>query len=429
MSARTVHVVGAGLAGLSAAVRLAERGETVVLHEAAKAAGGRCRSYHDSTLDLVIDNGNHLLLSGNRSAMSYLDLVGGRGALEGPGEATFDFADLGTGERWRLRPNEGRLPWWIFVPSRRVPGTSARDYLAPLAILRSRPERTIGEVMRCEGPLWERLWHPVLLAALNTDPRISAAGLAAPVLRETLGAGGRACHPLVATGGLSAAFVDPALAYLTGRGAEIRFGTRLRGIQATEGRVSELAFADGVTEIGPGDAVVLAVPGPVAAGLVPGLAVPEAHRGILNAHFRIAPPPGQPLLLGVVGGLSEWLFAYPDRLSVTVSDGDRWFDEPRDELARRIWQEVATLTGLPAEPMPPWQVVKEKRATFAATPAEAGRRPAPATAYRNLVLAGDWTATGLPATIEGAIRSGEAANSVLQSGVSRSSSSVSKASP
>ena len=73
------------------------------------------------------------------------------------------------------------------------------------------------------------------------------------------------------------------------------------------------------------------------------------------------------------------------------------------------------MTGLGAE-MPRWQIVKERRATFAATPTQAARRPAAKTRYANLVLAGDWTATGLPATIEGAIRSGEKAASLLQRG-------------
>ncbi len=127
---------------------------------------------------------------------------------------------------------------------------------------------------------------------------------------------------------------------------------------------------------------------------MPGLDVPGEHRSIVNAHFAVAPPPGSPLLLGVIGGTTEWLFAYPDRFSVTVSGADRLLDVPREELAATIWDEVARLSGQPGAPLPRWQIVKEKRATFAATPAEAARRPGAATRYRNLALAGDWTATG-----------------------------------
>src|ERR1700719_2770587 len=104
------HVIGAGLAGLSAAVRLAEAGHKIVLHEAGPQAGGRCRSYFDDVLGCRIDNGNHLLMSGNSAALAYLETIGAADTLVGPGEALFPFVDLGTGERWLLSPNRGRLP-------------------------------------------------------------------------------------------------------------------------------------------------------------------------------------------------------------------------------------------------------------------------------------------------------------------------------
>ena len=100
------------------------RGTVWSLHEAAGQAGGRCRSYHDPVLDMVIDNGNHLLLSANHAALSYLETIGAQGRLAGPPAAEFAFMDLASGERWTVRINAGRLPWWIFDRSRRVPGTT-----------------------------------------------------------------------------------------------------------------------------------------------------------------------------------------------------------------------------------------------------------------------------------------------------------------
>ncbi|MBA3520381.1 MAG: FAD-dependent oxidoreductase [Rhizobiales bacterium] len=403
--AGTVHIVGAGLAGLAAAVELAEQGRRVVVHEAAKFAGGRCRSYYDAQIGMTIDNGNHLLLSGNRSAFDFLRRVGGLDALTGTSEAEFPFADLATGERWTLRPNSGRLPWWILDSRRRVPGSRAPDYLAPISVLRASAPATVGDVMPCHGPLYDRLWRPVLLAALNTEPCDADARLAAQILRETFGAGGQACRPFIAAGGLSAAFVEPALRHLDARGADIRFGRPLRGIQLGQTRAEALEFGEARIELEPEDAVILAVPAQVAWALVPGLSVPDRFHAIVNAHFRIAPPPGQPLFLGVINGVTEWLFAYPDRLSVTISCADRLVDEPRAELAAAIWREVASLTGLAPE-LPRWQIVRERRATFAATPAQEARRPETRTSTANLFLAGDWTRTGLPSTIEGSIRSG-----------------------
>ena len=110
----------------------------------------------------------------------------------------------------------------------------------------------------------------------------------------------------------------------------------------------------------------------------------------------------------MIGGLTQWLFAYPDRLSVTISAADGLINRPRETLAAEIWREAAELAGLPAT-LPPWRVVKEKRATFAATPQQDARRPDCRTRWSNVWLAGDWTRTGLPATIEGAAQSGQEA--------------------
>ena len=145
--------------------------------------------------------------------------------------------------------------------------------------------------------------------------------------------------------------------------------------------MQRLDFGDTSVALGAEDTVVLAVPPWIAADLVPGLTVPTTFRAIVNAHFRVdaAARHGRPSL-GVVDGLSEWLFAFPDRLSVTISGADRLLGEPREALAEAIWREVAGLTGLRAEPLPPWQIVKERRATFAATPENAARRPPARTA-------------------------------------------------
>ncbi len=401
----TVHVIGAGLAGLSAAVRLAGRGAAVEVSEQAAHAGGRCRSYFDPQLGLTIDNGNHLVLSGNRAVMDYLAAIGAQDRLAGPDEAAFAYADLRTGERWVLRPNAGPLPWWVLRKDRRAPGTRAADYLGLLGLLRPRPGTRVDQAMRCQGPLWERLIGPFLVSALNTEPEGSAAALAASILRETLARGGRACMPRIAGPTLSAAFVDPALATLARRGGIVRLGRRLRALSFDGARVTGLAFSDGEVELGAEDAVILAAPPWVARELVPDLQAPDDFRAIVNAHFRLSPPATAQPLVGVIGGTVEWIFAFPDRISVTVSAADRLADMDREALARLLWRDVAAVHGLGQEP-PPWQVVKEKRATFAATPAQDARRPGARTRWSNLFLAGDWVQTGLPATIEGAVRSG-----------------------
>jgi squalene-associated FAD-dependent desaturase len=410
---KTVHIIGAGISGLSAAVRLANADFKVHVHEATQQAGGRCRSYFDAATNLTIDNGNHLLLSGNRHALAYARSIGTEAGLVGPKRAQFPFVDLATGQRWQLDLGDNRLPLWVFDEARRVPDTRLLDYLALMPLIWAAPSKLVGDAIRCEGTLYRRLVQPLLLAALNVDPPQGSAGLAGAVVRETLLAGGQACRPLIARDGLSAVLVEPAIRLLQDKGASVQFGHELREFALSGGHVSELRFGGDNMAIGPDDAVVLAVPPRPAAALLPGLKTPSKFRAIVNAHFRIDPPKDMPPLIGVVGGLVEWLFAFPQRLSVTISNGDRLVDMPREELAQAIWRDVCKAGGVAGE-LPPWQIVRERRATFEATPEQNALRPGASTALKNLFLAGDWTDTGLPATIEGSVRSGgRAADLVL----------------
>ncbi|WP_168789148.1 hydroxysqualene dehydroxylase HpnE [Paraburkholderia aromaticivorans] len=412
---KLVHVVGAGLAGLAAAVQLQRRGAHVVLHEAAAQAGGRCRSYYDPKLGATLDTGNHMVVSGNAATLNYARAIGAADELVGPAQPEYPFMDLATRARWTVRLSPGHLPWWVFDPNARVPNTGPGDYLALAPLLFARPGRSVAQSMRCNGPLWDRLLRPLFHAMLNVEPRDASAELTGAMVREALLAGGLACRPLVARNGLGSAFVDPALRLLQHGGAAIRLGSRLDGIvfAADNRRVQALNFAAESIALDANHAVILAVPPDIAQTLVQGLRAPTRFAATVNVHFAVEPPFGLPQVTGLLNGTAEWLFAFEGRLSVTVNGAERLLDTPHEALAATVWAEVAQAASLPVAPMPAWQVVVEKRATFAALPDQETRRPGARTRWNNLMLAGDWTATGLPATIEGAIRSGQKAADTL----------------
>ena len=232
--------------------------------------------------------------------------------------------------------------------------------------------------------------------------------------------GGRACIPRFPKEGLSEALIDPAIAKLTERGVRIHYNSRINTVRTTENRVTSIWTSGGRIELDAADSVVLAVPPWVASDLLPTLTAPDKFEAILNVHFLHEHDPAGPLgktgFLGILSGTAEWVFAKKGHISVTISAANELMDDSADELAETVWLNVRDALGLPPEmdrQIPPFRIIKEKRATFAATATQEARRPAAKTTIPNLVLAGDWTRTGLPATIEGAIRSGRTAAALL----------------
>lgn len=414
MTAR-VHVVGAGLAGLATAVRLSARGVPVTLYEMTGHAGGRCRAYHDALIDRLIDNGNHLVLSGNSEVLAYVHAIGAEAALREIRPARFAFLDLVSGERWRLEP--GCRPWWILERHRLPPGTGAFGLAADILRLASAaPFDRVGDRLDATGRRFQRLWAPLTVAALNTEATIASAAALWAVVRETLLRGEAASRPMIAVSGLSAAYVDPAIAALRQQGAAVRFGSRLRSLGNDGGRITCLEFADRTVDLAPHDQAILAVPPAQAQALLPALPTPAAYSAILNAHFVLPQGAGLPTeapFLGLLGGTAEWLFQRGDVLSVTVSAAKRFAGLADADLASRIWRDVARVLDLDEATLPPHRLIVEKRATAAQVPAWEAKRPRPETRFANLTLAGDWTRTGVPATLEGAVRSGHRAAKIV----------------
>jgi len=413
MSKRRVHVIGAGMAGLSAALQLSLSGEQVTIYEAAPFAGGRCRSFLDRELGCRIDNGNHLVLSGNIAVHDYLYLTNALDTMGGPGEPLFPFIDLTTGERWTIKMNLGKMPWWIFSKKRRVPGSRIRDYFSALGVLLADATDTLGQVLNTKNPLFKRFWEPFIIGALNTEPAIASARLLRNIFVQSFGAGGKACIPLIPKVGLSESFVIPCLNVLRQHGTDIKYYHRLRSMLWEGDQVRELDFNGTIVEIGMDDWVILALPAWFMRELLPEVPTPTDFRSIINAHYRVDMPDMQDGFAGVVGGYSEWIFVRNGLASVTISCAERHKDIPTREMAVLVWREIAALLQLDPEVVPPHRIFLEKYATFAATPEQNIRRPSAYTGWKNVALAGEWTATGLPSTIEGAIRSGMKAAQVV----------------
>jgi hypothetical protein len=410
MKRAVVHVVGAGVSGLAAAWTLAVSGQCeVVLHEAKPHAGGRRRSFYDEALGLDIDTGNFPLLSCWTSALSLIEAAGARGEWREDAELGVAFADLASGERWRIRPNAGRIPWWLFNAKRRGLRLNWDDYWSARRLLWAPAAATVASLAPRSQTAMERLWRPLTLSALNCEPETASARLAGGVVRELVTAGGGGARLMAPVSSFGRAFVEPLVRRLQRDGVSVRFERKLTGLDRGQDRLEGLEFEHDRVDLGPRDALILATPGPFASTLVPGLKAPLGASASLTVHFA-APPPsrGAPMILGVLNGAFHWLFCYRDRISVTIKDAAARIDESRPIVADECWRGVAALTGL-SDARPAWRIVPSRRASVPATPGETARRPPCRTPWRNLFLAGGYVRSPLPDSIESAARSGETA--------------------
>lgn len=421
----TIHVIGAGISGLAAASRAARSGVRTIVYEAAGHAGGRARSLYDEKLGCTIDNGNHLLLGANKSTITYLSDIDAQDRVKEIRPAVFPFLDVKTGESWQIQPGRAIPPTWLFSRSRRVPNTRTIEYVDQANKLRASGKLdTVANAVGTSSALFEKLWQPLCKAALNTDAFEASAQLMWHVVRETFLRGEKACRPWYFHKGLDAALVEPAVSSLLKQSVQVRFKTRLQSMDDNFQRVTALSFSKGTVSLDKDDAVILALPPKACNQIWPAAGAPSESKTILNAHFRLDVPiklPWNLPFIGLINTDAQWIFVRDNILSLTVSAANRLAKLRNQAIASKLWKEVGLAIQHVPTALPPWRIIKERRGTFAQNPAQVNGRAPALTKLSNLFLAGDWTDTGMPATIDGSVTSGFTASdkavAVIRSGM------------
>ncbi|MBM6593477.1 hydroxysqualene dehydroxylase [Microvirga pudoricolor] len=405
MTGRT-HIIGAGVAGLSAALAASSEGRETILYEAAPQAGGRCRTL-DPADGFRHDNGTHVLFTANRCALDLIETVGARHQWIEPEPEGLPLLDARTGRLSHV----GLTPWSWLDRARRPAGLSLEDLGRIARLAFSSDDRPVSEVVG-KTPILDTLIEPLTVAVLNTPVATASSRRLGRAMRSLLSPG--AGHLLVARNGLSEDLVQPALWALEDRGATILTGQRLTSIRTRGDQVAALVTTDRMVVLRPDDQVVLALPPWEIARLVPHLSVPDAFEPILNLHFRMRGL-DRPRFVGLIGTLAQWVLVRADHVSVTVSAADAAMSRPAASLSAAIWREIVPAlqaVGLDVAPdrQPEARIVKEKRATIRQA---AGPIPQPLLRpFANMALAGDWIGD-FPATIESAVMAGERAAALL----------------
>lgn len=413
-----IAIVGAGYAGLAAAVTLAEHGVGADVFEASKVLGGRARAV--DIQEQALDNGMHIMIGAYRETLRLLRLVGvrenealyrSRLRLELPGRLRLAAPLLPAPLHlaWALLRAHGLTPSEKNMAIRFIGDHKRTHFRLPA-------DRPVSELLQCQPPRLRRLfWEPLCLATLNTPPETASAQVFLNVLRDSLAGKRAASDLLLPARDLSRMFPEPAAAYITARGGQVRRGRRIAGI-----RRGPAGFA--IDGFGPYDQAILAVAPQHLPRLVSGLPAMEPvaglvlgfdYQSITTCYLSYPHQVGLPFpMLGADSDHYQWLFdrgrlcRQPGLLAGVISGNgphDR-MDPPA--LAEELHRTLAMVA--PKLPPPHWsKVIRERRATFACHPNL--RRPETATPVPGLYLAGDYVAGDYPATLEGAIRSGIAA--------------------
>ncbi len=443
----SVVVIGGGLAGIAAACRLVDNGHTVTLVEKLPFLGGRASSFRDPESGVQVDNGQHVFL---RRCTAFIELLEKLGTLHlthiqprlcikvaGPGGriATLSTAPLPTPLHLlpsflsysHLNPKEKLQAIYAMLHARLT--DHRRPELEQLSFYewlkrKHQSQRTV-----------ENFWDLIILAALNGDSKNVSAAMGLMVFREALLKGRHGADIGYAITGLSEALGDASQEYLQSRGGQLLLGRGISKMTIQAGRVAGLQLDDGESLLAKW--YISALPYHVLMTLLPDEVTQEpffsrlgglSSAPIINLHVWYDRPVMDDEFVAFVGSPLQWVFnksrmqgkdeSYGQYLAISLSGAGDYIQKPDEELQETFLPELAQAFPKAKEAkVTRFLVSREKRATFRPLPGTANLRPSTTTSVNGLLLAGDWTNTGWPSTMEGAVLSGNsAAEAIIRGG-------------
>ncbi|MFN4770121.1 MAG: hydroxysqualene dehydroxylase HpnE [Candidatus Kapaibacterium sp.] len=444
-------IIGAGMAGISAAIACIHAGFKPIVLESKAYIGGRSRSFIDTTTGELIDNGQHLLMGCYTSVLDIANTLGSSSGLQWQKSLEVRFRDTdGTADSFgpsRLPAALGALA--SLVGMRRISCASKWRAILMMNALKGRfsppahhSATDVLHAFRQPQELIERFWEPFILATMNAHPGAASGSVLVEVLRQSILAGGKNSSLVIPRLGLSA-LVDPFPAWLQAQGGELHLHTNAEELVTDGTHCSGVRISSG--EVIEADMVILALP-PYACRRI---LCSHTGRPVIDIHESLASTSGivstylwfdrsfmEESLCAALGTTTQWVFNrrmlhqanadvvrnYPGHLTLTTSAADAMHEESAERIVERSLEELHKLfPAFGGARLLHSRVIKERRATMMLTPEAHSHRPPTQTALENVMCSGDWTQTGLPATLEGAARSGQAAVHALNVFCSQSS--------
>ncbi len=424
---RTITVIGGGLAGLSAAVFLTQKGFKVTIIEGSPKFGGRVYSFFDKASGLTIDNGQHILASWYKNTFEYLKLIGSFDKLSFQKQLEVIFADKDS-TQYSLKASKLPPPLHLSGGIMGYKALALKDKLAIVKLVNIIKKKKIDtnslknintdKLFQQTGQTKRAInyfWKPFIIAVFNAEPQDTSAYLFSHIIKVGFIEKGGS-ELVLPEGFLSDIFVDPAISYLMTNGVEILSNKRATGFKFNDNMITALILEDN-TEIKT-DIYISAVPFFNFKMLLGEESHTKYFSGfkelssspIVNIHLKFDKDISsifKTKFIGLLNTHSQWVFKVTnDQVCIVISSAKEIAEKTKEQIIELAEKELKMcIPEFKDLKVTASRVIKETRATFVPDSDSLKNRPGNRTGISNLYLTGDWIETGLPSTIEGAVKS------------------------
>ena len=421
-------IVGGGLAGLSAAVSLTKQNCHVQILEASPKFGGRAYSFIDEKSGDEIDNGQHLMLGCYYETLEFINCIGATNLFNSQNKLEINFVTRDK-IKHQLKATDLPYPLGLFFGLLNYEALSITDKIriillvTKLSFIDSEMYLNISVNEWLKGENQSRnciksFWEIIAIGALNSQIKDASAKMFIDILKVIFLNGSDASAMIIPKVGLSKAFVDPAVNFLVAHKSELSLSEKLQEISVTQNQATSVMTDKRI--IIDFDAVILAIPSYALNKINENNLIIENNRtdlttsGILTLHLWLKQNNLKKPFYAFIDSPLHWVFNHGNFITTVTSSADDLIDRSKEELFSIVTTELQEYLNIKREDISDYQIIKEKRATFIPNKENLLKRPSAKTKLENVFLAGDWTNTGLPATIEGAIKSGNTAADKVQ---------------
>ncbi|HSW55213.1 MAG TPA: hydroxysqualene dehydroxylase HpnE [Ignavibacteriaceae bacterium] len=422
---KKVIVIGGGFAGLSAAAYLAYKKYKVTLLEASPKLGGRAYSFLYKETNSVIDNGQHILMGCYFETLKFLSLIGAKENFHFQKRLEVNFVKEGF-QILSLKSFPFVYPINLLIAILRFEAISFSDRIGLLKVFIKLLFLSSDKYLNMNIKEWletenqsrnvqDAFWRILAVGALNTSLEKASAKIFIDILKQIFLKGNRAATIVLPKYGLSESYCKNAEEFIVKNGGEIILSEPVEKIIISEDRVTEIhsskkVFLDF-------DFVISAIPAFALNRIIDDenkINIPDfKYSSILNIHLWLKENKIPEGFFGLINSTLHWVFNKGSHLNIVISDANELVNKSDEDLIQMVEDEMKKFFLLDSELIAGYKIIKEKRATFIPSNDIIDKRPTQETQIKNLILAGDWVNTGLPSTIESAVKSGRAAANLL----------------